>query len=148
MRSPRSDQDAGSATVLGVGLLLVLVLLTGLLLAIAGTSVAGGRAIAAADLGALAGAGEVLQGRPGAACAAAARVVRANGAEPAGCRLVGPQGGSVARSSTSGVVGAQAVEVVAEVTVTGLPLPGAGRWTVGARAVAGPVPADPATLWP
>lgn len=133
---------------LGVGVLLVLVLLTGLLLTVAGTRVAGGRAAAAADLGALAGAGEVLRGRPEAACPAAARVVAANGAVVSACRLVPTRDGAAAGSSEVGGMGVDAVEVIAEVTVEGLPMPGASRWSVRARAVAGPVPADPADLRP
>lgn len=76
--------DSGSATVLAaVGLAAMLVLLT-LGLQVAGAVIARHRAEAAADLAALAGAGQLLLG-PEAGCAAAAAIANQNGATVADC---------------------------------------------------------------
>ena len=66
------------------------VLLAGTAATLIGSAVvARHRAAAAADLGALAAAGSAHLG-PAEACATAGRVVRANGARLAGCRVEGP----------------------------------------------------------
>ena len=83
----RPGRDHGSATIwlLGLSGLVALVAAAGLLAAAA--AAARQRADAAADLGALAGAAATARG--GDSCAAAAAVVRANGAELQSC-VVGP----------------------------------------------------------
>ena len=100
-RSRRRPGDRGAGSVLGLSLVSVVLVLAVGVTALAGAVHARGVAQTAADLGALAAA-EVLHGRDGQAdpCGAAARVVRANGAEPGGC-----------------VVRGDVVEVVARVTV-------------------------------
>lgn len=83
----RRQVDRGSATVLAAvgaaGLLVVLVVG----LQIAGASIARHRAEAAADLAALAGAAEVLDGRD-AACGRAGRIASANGASIQTCEVL------------------------------------------------------------
>lgn len=81
--------DQGSATVLILGICLLAMVLATAGAATGSAIVARHRAQAAADLGALAAA-DVLVGRAtGAPCAAAARVVRAQGAAVTGCVLSG-----------------------------------------------------------
>jgi secretion/DNA translocation related TadE-like protein len=79
--------DEGSGTVLALALVAVL---TSLVLACAGLGaavVARHRADSAADLGALAAADRSLGRSPGDPCTAAARVVRAGGAQLTACRV-------------------------------------------------------------
>ncbi len=83
----RSERDRGSATVLGLGMILVLlVLLAGFLLL--GAAVHSSlRARGAADAAALAGAGALLEGQGrDAACALAADLAQRNGARLVTCR--------------------------------------------------------------
>lgn len=70
-------RDEGSATVLACFCAMALVVTTGLVLHFGAAAQARQRAETAADMGALAGAGEILRGVD-AACAAAATVVSAN----------------------------------------------------------------------
>lgn len=112
----RSDRGSASLLVLAVGLMLVAGGVAGS--AVAAAHLARQQARVAADFGALAGAGTVLDG-PAAACARAADLVRANGGRPAAC-----------------VVDGLDLLVTAEVEVT--PLPGLTR-TVRSTARAGPV---------
>ncbi|MFH5824958.1 Rv3654c family TadE-like protein [Georgenia sp. AZ-5] len=86
---PRADR--GSGTVLALGLICVLVVLTFAVVGLARAVHARGTAQTAADLGALAAAQALHDpaGARGEPCALAAGVVRANGAEPAGCRVAG-----------------------------------------------------------
>jgi len=80
--------DRGSASVYVLTAAAVS-LLAGMAATVVGSAVvARHRAGAAADLGALAAASSAHQGS-GSACAAARRVVRANGARLAGCQLTG-----------------------------------------------------------
>ena len=79
----RTDTGSGTAWVLCLLLVLTSVAVAGLLLA--GALARHARAVGAADLAALAGAGVVQRGAPDAACAVAARVARANGAELTSC---------------------------------------------------------------
>lgn len=110
--------ERGGATVclLAVGLVFVVVGLFGA--AVGGARTARQQARVAADLGALAGAGQALQGEP-AACGRAAEIAAANGGSLLACRLDGLD-----------------VLVTAEVTV--IPLPGLSR-VATATARAGPV---------
>ncbi|MGW4499307.1 Rv3654c family TadE-like protein [Micromonospora sp. NPDC004336] len=111
-------KERGGATVclLAVGLVFVLVGLFGA--AVGAAQTARQRARVAADLGALAGAGQALQGEP-TACRRAAEIAAVNGASLLACRLEGLD-----------------VLVTAEVAVT--PLPGLAR-AATATARAGPV---------
>jgi secretion/DNA translocation related TadE-like protein len=116
--------DRGSATVLVVAAvaLVVVVLVGGL--ALGSAVVATHRARAAADLAALAAAQAVQQGMaPTAACASAASVTSRNGARPAGCTVGGD--GSVTCRAT---------------VVPSLVLPGSPQRTTTATARAGPSP--------
>ncbi|WP_157693121.1 Rv3654c family TadE-like protein [Pedococcus dokdonensis] len=118
------ERDCGSASVLAVaavGLLLV-VLVGGL--ALASAVVATHRARAAADLAALAAAQAVQQGLdPAASCHAGATVAARNGTRPAGC-VVAPDG-SVSYRVTTGA---------------SLVFPGTGGGSTTATARAGPSP--------
>jgi secretion/DNA translocation related TadE-like protein len=78
-----TPDDRGAATVLGVALLGVLLLVGAALGVVAAMVEAHRVAQSAADLAALAGAGAASDGSDG--CAAAARVATANGAELTGC---------------------------------------------------------------
>jgi secretion/DNA translocation related TadE-like protein len=69
-----------------LGVALVVLLFAGAVAMAGGVAVARHRAETAADLGALAGAVHAAEGEA-AACAEAARIVHANGAELVGCRL-------------------------------------------------------------
>jgi secretion/DNA translocation related TadE-like protein len=107
--------------VLAFGLVLIAAGLAGA--GIVGARVGRHQARTAADLGALAGAMRAIEGPPG-ACAAAGRIVGANGGSLVSCQVEG-------------------LEVVIYVEVAVTPLPGLiGRARAGARA--GPVtaPAD------
>ncbi|MGN9774683.1 Rv3654c family TadE-like protein [Micromonospora sp. H33] len=112
------DDDRGGATILllVVGIAFVLFGTAGA--AVAAARVARQQAGVAADLGALAGAGDAALGAA-AACASAADVVSDNGGRIVDCRLDGLD-----------------VVIAAEVTVT--PMPGLTR-VATARARAGPV---------
>ncbi|WP_230688891.1 Rv3654c family TadE-like protein [Micromonospora sp. WMMD558] len=118
------DEDRGGASVLllAVGIAFVLFGTAGA--AVAAARVARQHAGVAADLGALAGAGDAVRGGA-AACASAASVVSDNGGRLVYCRLDGLD-----------------VLITAEVTVT--PMPGLTR-VATARARAGPVRAGAAT---
>ncbi len=109
----RSDRGSASVWLLGVGLAVVAyaVLVQELGVAV----VARHRAESAADLGALAGAVRAVDG-PEAACARAERIIVANGARLASCRLDGLD-----------------VIVAVEVDVSG------GLWSARATARAGPI---------
>ncbi|MEH0825475.1 MULTISPECIES: Rv3654c family TadE-like protein [Micromonospora] len=87
--SSTSSADRGGATVclLAVGLVFVLVGVFGA--ALGAARCARHQARNAADFGALAGAGQVLDGAD-AACARAADLVSANGGRMTGCRADGP----------------------------------------------------------
>ncbi|MFC7595469.1 Rv3654c family TadE-like protein [Terrabacter sp. GCM10028922] len=79
-------RDAGAATVLVVGLVAALLVLTAGALVIASAVVASHRARMAGDLAALAGAAALQDSADGGrACAVADRVARANGAALQGC---------------------------------------------------------------
>lgn len=116
--------DRGSGTVLAAGAAVLLVLVTGVLLLVGAALAGSSRARTAADLAALAGAGELLRGARGSACATAGTVARDNGAELLSC-TVDPG------SPTSSLV----VEV-------GVLVPSLGDAQALARARAGGVPAE------
>ena len=80
--------DAGTGTVLAAAAVGVLVLLLGLGLQVGAATLARHRAETAADLGALAGAREVVRGRD-VACARADAVVAGNGARLVVCTVEG-----------------------------------------------------------
>lgn len=82
----RTD-ERGGATVLMVGILAVVMLLSGAAMVIAGYEVAYHRARAAADLAALSAASAYEQGTDG--CVQAQRTAAGNGAEVTSCELVG-----------------------------------------------------------
>ncbi|ANH38006.1 hypothetical protein I601_1573 [Nocardioides dokdonensis FR1436] len=82
--SPRAAGERGAATLLGVALAGMLLLVGVTLAEISAVVAAHRRAQAAADLAALAGATS-----PGESCAAADRVATANGARLTGCLLEG-----------------------------------------------------------
>ncbi|NYH44528.1 secretion/DNA translocation related TadE-like protein [Micromonospora jinlongensis] len=113
-----SDAQRGGATVLLLAIGLVFVLFGMFGAAIAAAGMAGQRAMVAADLGALAGAAQALDG-DAVACASAADIVRRNAARLVGCHLDGP-------------------DVLVTVEVTFTPLPGLTR-VATSTARAGPV---------
>jgi secretion/DNA translocation related TadE-like protein len=84
----RAPADAGAATVLAAAAVGVLVLLLGLGLQVGAATLARHRAETAADLGALAGAREVVRGRD-VACARAGEVVAGNAARLVACSVDG-----------------------------------------------------------
>jgi secretion/DNA translocation related TadE-like protein len=87
IRLPRGpDRDAGSATVLVLGLTAVVWVAGLAVLLLAQVANARARAATAADLAALAGASHVVTGD---SCRAAARVAAAQSAELASCRVDG-----------------------------------------------------------
>lgn len=119
-RCRRGDRGAASVWVLAIGLTLVVA-------GLAGAAVGAGRvgrhqARTAADLGALAGAARVFAGEPS-ACAAADRIVAANGGRLTSCRV-------------------DDLELVVAVRVPVTVLPGLTRHA-DAAARAGPVAAVP-----
>lgn len=122
-----SGADAGSGTVLAVGVVAGLTTLLVSALVLAGVLAAGQQARSAADLAALAGAGQVVtgHGQP-AVCGVAGEVARANGGQLQGCALVRADGDPWPR-----------VQVTVTTAVAGTP------WTATARAVAGGVARDP-----
>ncbi|KYH42879.1 Rv3654c family TadE-like protein [Branchiibius sp. NY16-3462-2] len=114
-----SGRERGSATVLAVGVIAVLILLLGGALTVARVVRAAGQAAAAADMAALAGARVLQTSSAPAACAAAGRSVSGNGAVLVSCA-------------------AQGQDLLVQVSVaTGVP--GAGQ--AAARARAGPAEA-------
>jgi secretion/DNA translocation related TadE-like protein len=81
--------DRGSGTVLMLGIVSVVAVMSLLAAAVGAVAVARGRAQSAADLGALAGAQAVIDGLGASAgCAQARAVVAANGAELATCQAL------------------------------------------------------------
>jgi secretion/DNA translocation related TadE-like protein len=87
MRPPRRRDERGSATMLMVGVLAVVVLLSGAALLVAGYALSNHRARAAADLSALSAAAAFA--RAGDGCAQARRTAMANGARLTHCDRVG-----------------------------------------------------------
>lgn len=83
MRRPSGDE--GSGTVLLLGLVCVVVLMAALLGVVASAQAARGRAQAAADLAALAGASRLLPLGGGDPCGIAAQTVSHNGGRLVGC---------------------------------------------------------------
>jgi secretion/DNA translocation related TadE-like protein len=122
MRALRRREDRGAATifVLAVGLVLVAAGIAGA--AVGSARIGRHRAQAAADLGALAGAAQAIEGTE-AACGRAARFVAANSGRVTSCEVHG-------------------LEIVVRTEVTITPLPGLTRH-VEAAARAGPVYAWP-----
>ena len=114
--------ELGSATVLMVGIMGIVVALSSAALVIAGYAVGYHRARAAADLSALSGAAAFQQGRE--PCAQAALTARQNGARVARCNQVGDAVDFVVTVRVSVVVGTR--------------IPHMPR-TVAAEAHAGPV---------
>lgn len=116
----RARSDRGSASVLALGVIAVVFVLTAATVALLAATLASHRARAAADLGALAGA-EVLNEGPawGSPCQVAAEVVSRNRSALVGCRISG-----------------SSIEIQVESTA---PMRGIGPAT--ARARAGPDPA-------
>jgi secretion/DNA translocation related TadE-like protein len=89
-RRSRWRGDGGSATVAAVGVIAVLLVLTGSGLTLSSAVLASHRARSAADLASLAGASALMRGEPtGAACARAAAIARRGGAELVSCRAAG-----------------------------------------------------------
>ena len=87
-RRRRRYDGRGAGTVLVLALAMV-ILVAASVIGLLGAAVAGlHRAQSAADLAALAAAADALRG-PGAACAAASRIARGNGARLQGCALRG-----------------------------------------------------------
>ncbi len=122
----RTDGERGSGTVLAVGLVGVLATLLVAGLLVAAVAMTGQRARTAADLAALAVAGQALEGTsPEGACRTGVRVAARHGASVLSCRVV---------SSDDGFPRAE-VEVSRQVEGT--------PWVARARAAAGGVP-----LWP
>lgn len=120
--------DRGSGTVLAVGVVLGLVSVLLLALGLVAVLIAGQQARSAADLAALAAAGEVVSGSgEGSACSAAARVAQENGADLERCTT------EVRRSEPW-----PRVSLTVSRAVTGTP------WRASARAAAGGVSAPPA----
>lgn len=120
-------REQGSATVLGLAAVLVLTVVLVALLGIGAAAAASATARTAADLAALAAAGEVAMGSGGTrACAVAAEVGALNGARVDSCQV------------GSGALGAPEVVVVAKVPVSVL-----GGAEAGARSRAGVVVEPP-----
>lgn len=94
VRSPDVDTDRGSGTVLALALVAVVLLLGGALALLAGAHGAAGRAQAAADLAALAGAGVLPREGTSAACGVAEETAARNGARMVRCE---PDGADVLR---------------------------------------------------
>ncbi|WP_433653092.1 Rv3654c family TadE-like protein [Micromonospora zamorensis] len=113
-----ADAQRGGATVLLLAIGLVFVLFGMFGAAIAAAGMAGQRAMVAADLGALAGAAQALDG-DAVACASAADIVGRNAARLVGCHLDG-------------------LDVLVTVEVAFTPLPGLTR-VATSTARAGPV---------
>lgn len=127
LRHRLGGQERGSATVLGLGAVLLLVTLLAALLVLGVALRAGLQARAAADVASLAGAAVLLEGgTTESACSAAGRLAERNGAAVLRC---GP--GSAGEAATAVL----RVEVTVPVPV----LPGA---RAGAVAQAGAVPAQ------
>ena len=121
-----ANPDTGSATVLGIGLVLGVVTVLVLALGLVAVLVAGQQARTAADLGSLAAVGEVVQGvDPSGACAVAGQVVDQHRARLVACAWE-PSGGAWP-------------EVVVSVRRSVPATP----WTVTARARAGTEPSRP-----
>lgn len=80
------DGDAGVSTVFGVLMVGLMIVVTGVGVRLGGVMLARQQAETAADLGALAGAAQVLQGRD-LACASAGRVVAANRGRLVSCEV-------------------------------------------------------------
>ena len=120
MTEPTDPGDGGFATVWAAGAVAVLALLLGIGLALGSAVTARHRAAAAADLAALAAAGQSVLGQ-GTACERAGRVAAGSGGRIASCRLDG-------------------WDALVEVHVP-VRLPLLGQVTATARARAGP--ADP-----
>lgn len=123
MATPDPRGESGSATVLAVGLIAVLLTVTVAALVVLGAIRSVHAARAAADLAALAGAGHLQeQGDPGAACRVAERIAARQRATVVACEV-------------------GAGEIVTVTTSVGIPLrpPGVPESAQG-RARAGPVP--------
>lgn len=103
-------REAGSATVLAVGLVAAMIALLAALVPVVVLLGAHGRAGAAADAAALAGADTALGAVAGIPCDTAARIARADGARTVRCRQQGLD-----------------VRVDVTVAVLGFPVPGAAR---------------------
>ncbi|MCU1472378.1 Rv3654c family TadE-like protein [Amnibacterium sp.] len=104
------DRESGAATVLAVGIVAGLLVLLAALMPVVVLLAAHGRASAAADAAALAGADTALGATAGIPCETAARVARANGATVVRCRQDGVD-----------------VRVDVTMTVLGVAVPGAAR---------------------
>ena len=90
--SQRSSPERGSATVVMLGVIAVVLTMTVCGLMLASAVLASHRARAAADLGALAAAGVLIRGEPSAAaCQCAFRVASANHAELQSCSTLGAE---------------------------------------------------------
>ena len=87
VNTTRRHCERGAATVFGLGLVAVLLVATAVAVVVTQVVVARHGAAAAADLGALAGAGAARSGHE--PCAAVARAVSAGGAELVECRVEG-----------------------------------------------------------
>jgi secretion/DNA translocation related TadE-like protein len=99
-----SHRDAGSATVLALGLACVLAVTGAAAIGVGGAAAARHRAASAADLAALAAAGSLDAGPPG-ACAAARRTAGAAGADVVTCAVAGRTVTVVAEVRPGGVLG-------------------------------------------
>ena len=86
---PGSARDRGAGTVLAVSLVALVLMLSAGALAVGSAVVASHRARLAADLASLAGASAAQDGSSTAACSAAQRVARANGAVTRSCSVDG-----------------------------------------------------------
>lgn len=100
-----SQRERGSATVLAVGVIAVLILVLGGALTVARVVRAAGQAAAAADMAALAGARVLQTNSSSEACSEAARSVSGNGAVLVSCVTQG-QSLAVQVSVATGVPGA------------------------------------------
>ena len=96
--NPRNRPDRGSATVIWLAYLAMIVMLGTVGLAIGEFSAGRAQAAGAADLGALAAADRALRGDQ---CSVAQRVVLANGAQLRGCTISDGEGWVVAGSTVT-----------------------------------------------
>ncbi|UNX56298.1 flp pilus-assembly TadE/G-like family protein [Georgenia sp. TF02-10] len=108
VRRPGRDRDRGSGTVLALGLIAVLMVLTLAVVGLARAVHARGTAQTAADLGALAAAAAVQRPTGTEPCVAARTVVAANDAELTGCTVTGEVAVVSTAAAVAGVGGGDA----------------------------------------
>ncbi|MBN9105999.1 MAG: hypothetical protein J0I14_13450 [Propionibacteriaceae bacterium] len=97
--STRTRSERGSGTLLMAGVALIVMVLGGVGVVLAGYVAAQHAAAGAADLSALSAAAAYIRGED--ACAAAGRVARANGVSLSGCAISGDSFGFVVKATVT-----------------------------------------------